>query len=115
MMSGTYNYSTPSTKTNLTTQPSTSSSSNNNQSSNECQTFPKMLEDIHKHWLKKMKEYNTVKDDIEHTERMFNLYESNPIFFQTKEALLIQQEKIKVQIQQLEEQVYIIKSNFVSY
>jgi len=114
-MSNTYSYSSPSVVKPATLTNTTSANANTNKTIGECQTFPKMLEDIHKYWLKLMKDYNTVQLDISNVERMFNIYGMEQVFCEVKEVLVNQQEKIKYQIQQLEQQVYIIKSNFVSY
>ena len=113
-MSNTYSYSNPTVVKPPTLTGTTSAIMNTNKTANECQTFPNMLEDIHKYWLKLMKDYSTVQSDISNVERMFNIYGMEQVFCEVKEVLQNQQEKIKFQIQQLEQQVYIIKSNFVA-
>ena len=114
-MSNTYSYSSPTIKTALTAATSTNTNTNTNQNIGECSTFPKMLEDIHKYWQKLMRDYNTIQVDIANIERMFNAYGMEPVFYNVKEILQVQQEKIKYQIQQLEQQIYLIKCNFVTY
>ncbi len=114
-MSNTYSYSGPAAKNTLATATSTNINTNITQNIGECLTFPKMLEDIHKYWLKLMKDYNTVQSDISNIERTFNAYGMEPVFCNVKEILQVQQEKIKYQIQQLEQQIYLIKCNFVTY
>ena len=114
-MSNTYSYSGPTVVKPPTLTNTTSTTVDTNKILGECLTFPKMLEDIHKYWKKLMKDYNTIQVDIANIERMFNAYGMEPVFYNVKEILQVQQEKIKYQIQQLEQQIYLIKCNFVTY
>ena len=74
-------------------------------------TFDKIMEDINIIWKKLNAKQDKIGQDIQHLERMFNEYTTNPIFYQAKEIL--EQEKIanRQKLQTLEEQVYVVKRN----
>jgi len=76
------------------------------------QPCTKLLEEINSFWASLYEKNEKIKNDIVNLERMFNDYKSNPIFMNVKEVLLSEQNENKILINNLEEQLYVLKRNF---
>jgi len=102
--------------TNTNTNTNTSSSVNQSKTDSVIidVTFGKIMEDIGNTWKKLHERQNTINQDIQHLERMFNMYTTNPIFYQAKEVLETEKTANRQKLQTLEEQVYIVKRNYGS-
>lgn len=88
------------------------SSSSSNTPSVVQQNCTKLIEDIHSFWIKLYEKNEKINNDINNLERMFNDYKSNPIFINVKEVLQVEASENKKIINNLEEQLYILKRNF---
>lgn len=97
---------------------STNTSSSTNQTKNDSVvidvTFGKIMEDIGHTWKKLNEKQNMISQDIQHLERMFNMYTTNPVFYQAKEVLESEKTANRQKLQTLEEQVYLVKRNYGS-
>ena len=101
--------------TNTNTNTNTNTSSSVNQSKTDYViidvTFGKIMEDIANTWKKLHERQNTINQDIQHLERMFNVYSNNALFYQGKEALHQEKATNMQKILQLEEQIFLVKRN----
>ena len=77
----------------------------------ESSSFLKTTEEVCKYWTGLENKQNSIYNDITHLERMFHSYGSNDIFYQAKEILILEKDNIKKQMEQLEEQMFILKRN----
>ena len=89
----------------------TSSSTTKKEDKNES-NFCNILFDINNFYKEKVEEFKKISEDEFHLDNMFNKYNQNTIFLQSKELLNTKKEEIKNIIVNLEEQLYVIKRNF---
>lgn len=93
-----------------------SSSSNNNinnkKDDKDDSNFCSILNDINNFYKSKVDEFKKISEDELHLDNMFNKYNQNAIFLQSKELLSNKKNEIKNIIVNLEEQLYVIKRNF---
>tara|TARA_B100001093_G_C26846793_1_gene1023209 strand:- start:2722 stop:3033 length:312 start_codon:yes stop_codon:yes gene_type:complete len=92
-------------------------SSNNNASATKKEdkddtNFCSILNDINLFYKSKVEEFKKISEDELHLDNMFNKYNQNTIFLQSKELLNTKKDEIKNIIVNLEEQLYVIKRNF---
>ena len=93
---------------------STNASNNNNtkKDDKDDSNFCSILNDINHFYKAKVEEFKKISEDEIHLDNMFNKYNQNPSFLQSKELLNGKKEEIKNVIVNLEEQLYVIKRNF---
>ena len=89
----------------------TSNSTTKKEDKNES-NFCNILFDINNFYKEKVEEFKKISEDECHLDNMFNKYNQNTIFLQSKELLNTKKEEIKNIIVNLEEQLYVIKRNF---
>ena len=89
--------STPSTNTTTTNQLDVS--------------FSKIMDEINGAWKQLNEKQKQIMNDIQHLERMFHAYENHTLFYQTKEILVQEKTKNRQKINQLEEQIFLVKRN----
>ena len=98
------------------TQITSTTTVNNSQPLKTEYSFPKISDEVSKYWNDLLEKKKMIENDIANLERMFNIYHSNDIFFQAKEVLIEEKQTVKKQMDQLEEQMFLLKRNcFASF
>ena len=91
---------------------STNTNNNTKKDDKDDSNFCSILNDINHFYKGKVEEFKKISEDEIHLDNMFNKYNQNAIFLQSKELLNGKKEEIKNIIVNLEEQLYVLKRNF---
>ena len=74
-------------------------------------TFPSHMEDIKNYWENLTKKHEIIMNDINESERMFNMYDNKDFFFKLKEILEYEKSCVREEIINIEQEILNVKHN----
>jgi hypothetical protein len=74
-------------------------------------TFSSHMDDIKNYWENLTKKHEIILNDIEESDRMFNMYQNKDFFYKLKEILEFEKSSVREEIMNIEHEILNVKHN----